>query len=113
MDGLDSLYVRLGTHYIDNNKIESLLEEIINKDKYDKEFVDNLFDQNAKILGEEKSPLEKELEYIKKHFSKESLVDIFNSLENDNTEWAKNTLKVLSKKSPTSMSVTAKQLSEA
>ncbi len=42
-----------------------------------------------------------------------TLSEIFESLEKDNSEWANNTLEVLSKKSPTSMGVALKQLSLA
>ena len=113
MNGLDSIYVGIGTHYVDNEKIKMILTEIINKTKYDIDFVDNLLKRNTQLLKEEKSTLEEELVNIDTHFNKDNLIDIFNSLKHDDNEWAKNTLKTLLKKSPTSMIVTTRQLKEA
>ena len=113
MNGLDSMYVGIGTHYIDNNDIEMVLTKILKESKYNIDFINNLLNKNTKIFGDEKSILEEETLNIDRHFNKNNLIDIFNSLQNDAGEWAKNTLKTLSKKSPTSMTVTTKQLLEA
>ena len=86
---------------------------IINQTNYSKSFIDDLLSNSSVTKFEQESTLLEEEKNIKKHFNKEKLEDIFRSLESDNSEWAKNTLKVLSKKSPTSMSVTIKQLSKA
>ena len=113
MNGIDTMYSKIGTHFIDNAKIDKLLEKIINQTNYSKSFIDDLLLNSSVTKFEQESTLKEEDKNIKKHFNKEKLEDIFNSLEGDNSEWAKNTLKVLSKKSPTSMSVTIKQLSKA
>ncbi len=110
MDGLDSMYSGIGTHYIENENINHIYEKIINKSNYDYIFIEQLLNANSKKLLEKDSLLYKELENIKKHFCRTNLVEIFDSLKNDNSEWTKKTLSVLSKKSPTSMSVAIKQL---
>ena len=109
MNGSDSMYVGIGTHFIEDNKINFLLEKIINKTNYSKNYVDDILDKKSTTVLEE-SILKKELSFIKKHFDKNNIIDIFNSLKAESNEWTNNTLKVLNKKSPTSMSVAAKQL---
>ncbi len=113
MNGLDSMYAGIGTHFIENNSIELVYEKIINKSNYNNEFIDSLLNENSKDLKVKESILSNEMHNINKHFSKNTLSEIFVSLEGDNSAWASNTLEVLSKKSPTSMSVAFKQLSLA
>ena len=113
MNGVDSMQVGIGTHYIQNNKLDSILKELTDQNKYSKSFVDNLFSKHCEKVFDKESVLKKELKYINKHFDNSQLVDIYNSLKSDNSEWALNTLKVFSKKSPTSMSVTTRQLANA
>ncbi len=113
MDALDSLYVGIGSSYIDDENIDNLIKTIINKNKYDKKFIDGLLTEASNNFVNKKSSLEKELIFIKKHFSEDNIIKIFNSLKKDNSEWAQDTLKVLMKKSPTSMGVVIKQLSIA
>ena len=113
MNGLDSIYAGIGTHFIENENIELIIKKIIGKNNYNNEFIDNVLDENAQVLKSNVSSLSKEVDNIAKHFSKDTLSEIFESLEKDNSEWANNTLEVLSKKSPTSMGVALKQLSLA
>ena len=113
MNGLDSIYAGIGTHFIENENIELIIKKIIGKNNYNNEFVDNILNENAQVLKSNVSSLSKEVDNIAKHFSKDTLSEIFESLEKDNSEWANNTLEVLSKKSPTSMGVALKQLSLA
>ena len=113
MNGLDSIYTGIGTHFIENENIELIIKKIIDTNNYNNEFVDNLLNENAQVLKSNVSSLSKEVDNIDKHFSKDTLSEIFESLEKDNSEWANNTLEVLSKKSPTSMGVALKQLSLA
>ena len=113
MNGLDSVYAGIGTHFIENENIELIIKKIIDTNNYNNEFVDNVLNENAQVLKSNVSSLSKEVDNIAKHFSKDTLSEIFESLEKDKSEWANNTLEVLSKKSPTSMGVALKQLSLA
>ena len=113
MNGIDSMQVGIGTHYIKNNKLEDTLKELVDLNKYSKSFVDNLFSMRCEKVFEKESVLKKELGFIRKHFDNNNLYDIYTSLKSDGNEWALNTLEVLSKKSPTSMSVTTRQLANA
>ena len=113
MNGLDSMFAGIGTHFIENEKIELVYEEIINKKNYNNEFIDKLLHKNSKSFLANESSLFKDIDNIKKHFCKNTLKEIFDSLKLENSEWTKNILSILSKKSPTSMSVALKQLSLA
>ncbi|PPR26990.1 MAG: Short-chain-enoyl-CoA hydratase [Alphaproteobacteria bacterium MarineAlpha9_Bin4] len=113
MNGLDSMYVGIGTHYLEDNIIKKILDNIINKPNYNADYIDNLLNKNSKLVFEEKSSIEKNTANIEKHFNKDSLIQIFESLKKDDSEWANSTLEILSKKSPTSMSVTVEQLVKA
>jgi enoyl-CoA hydratase/carnithine racemase len=54
--------------------------------------------------------LNHEVEKIQKHFNKKSIIEILNSLKEENSNWSKDQIMVLEKKSPTSLGVTTKQL---
>ena len=113
MDGQDSMFVGIGTHYINNSKLDLLEEEIINKNNYKIDFIDDLLNKNSLPVLKGVSSIEKDLEYIKKYFSKKSLIEIFNALKSSQNDWEQNILDILFNKSPTSMSVTIRQLKEA
>ena len=51
MNGLDSMYAGIGTHFIQNEKIELVYEEIINKSNYNKEFMNKLLLENSKVFS--------------------------------------------------------------
>ncbi len=60
----------------------------------------------------EHSPLMAEAEKIQEHFGKDTVEDIFTSLETSSETWCKNTLDSLKTKSPTSLRVSFQALQE-
>ena len=50
MNGLDSIYAGIGTHFIENENIELIIKKIIGKNNYNNEFIDNVLDENAQVL---------------------------------------------------------------
>lgn len=59
------------------------------------------------------APIFREEKEIEKHFGKNSVEEILESLHHSDQEWCKKTLKTLETKSPTSLKVTFKELNEA
>ena len=96
MNGLDSIYAGIGTHFIENEIKELIIKKIIDTNNYNNEFVDSILNENAQVLKSNVSSLSEEVGNIAKHFSKDTLCEIFESLEKDKSE-CKNTLEVLSK----------------
>ncbi len=113
MDFKSTLFSGIGTHFIEVNRLNELVDKIISLRAYSFKEIDSLlinFNNNISITN---SSLEQELGLISKYFVAESMKDILKSLNQDVSEWSKAILKILSKKSPTSMSVAVEQLTRA
>ena len=40
----------IGTHFIENEKIELIIKKIIDTNNYNNEFIDNILNENAQVL---------------------------------------------------------------
>ncbi len=52
MNGLDSMYAGIGTHFIENENIGLVYDKIINKSNYNEEFINKLLNENSKVFLE-------------------------------------------------------------
>ncbi len=109
LDGENSIYANIGTHLLEDNLVDDFSKKILSLNKYtinDVDYIlksyDNKNNANPSLINES--------EIIKKHFNKKNIINIFNSLKNENSIWSKEQLLILEKKSPTSLAVTTKQL---
>lgn len=104
----DALYTNLATHYIPTKTQHYVMEAL------KKEFAGDLSQINGILsrfaISPPASSLEKLTPIINEHFTKTTLVDLIRSLKESNHLFAKETLLVLEKRSPTSLFVTFDQL---
>lgn len=100
----DALWAGMATHYIPSSEIDSFIEELSRKDDLDT--VLKKYNQ----LPAEKGFLEDSYSQIERHFNKNSIIEIFDSLKEDPSEFAQASLKSLMTKSPTSLAVAFRQI---
>ncbi len=108
----NAIYTGIGTNLLENKLIDIFIKELLKLEKYTIEDVNHLlltYDNKNNI----NPTFEKERANINKFFSKSSIQEIFENLENDKSQWASNQFNILKKKSPTSMAVAHKQLALA
>jgi enoyl-CoA hydratase/carnithine racemase len=118
MKPADLLYTGLATHYIPSNRLDDLeyaLAEATNicekeGNKNEKDAVANILMSFHESIPTDHCNLEINKEIIERTFSEDSIEEIFVNLEESNTEFARSTLEVLRKMSPTSMKVTMEGL---
>jgi len=110
--GQGSVEAGIATHYVKSDQISNLvgsLEKITNNSDVYKQVTDIILEFNLSRKGEIPS---QNLDAIGRCFSKDSVEDIFYSLDRLGTEWAQETIATLRKKSPTGLKVTFRQLRE-
>jgi len=99
----DALYAGLIDYYVPATKLNDLKEALLNSDHpaaIVKKFAEN----------PGKPPLEQHREMIDELFAGETLEEIIANLAQDGSDWAKETLGIIAKKSPTSLKITFHQL---
>jgi enoyl-CoA hydratase len=101
----DALYAGVLTHFIPARATEELLAALEGGDAPD--FVLHSFAEQPGF-----APLTERREDINRTFSEGSLDGIFSALDSDGGAWAKTTLDILCKKSPTSLKLTFRQIRE-
>ncbi|KAJ9599364.1 hypothetical protein L9F63_010126 [Diploptera punctata] len=109
LKGLDLLKAGVATHYCESSKLpelEKTLLECKNPDTDIRDILDKIT-KESKVEGYEFS-LKPHLEQIDNCFSAPTLEEIVKRLEKDGSDWAKKTLEVFSKVSPTSCKVIKK-----
>ncbi len=98
----DAIFAGFADHYIPQEKWGSLIAML--------EASGDAGHVESHAQKADPGKLRDEQAMIDKHFSGETLGDILNSLQNDQSEFAQNTLKALKRNSPISMACTAEML---
>jgi enoyl-CoA hydratase len=96
----DMLYCGLATHHVDD---VAALRELL-----ERESVDAVLERHAKVPGP--APLAQHRAAIDRCFAAETVEEVLAGLESEGTPWARETVSVLRRKSPTSLKVTMRQL---
>lgn len=106
--GFDTKKVGLATHYIESHRLDEL-EKTLVKCKTDKDVEKVLchFSSADEFLPNE---LDRTLPNIKKCFNGSTVEEIFQNLQDDGSDWAKNTLNTLQRNSPISLKVTHRSI---
>ncbi|KAB0801939.1 hypothetical protein PPYR_04125 [Photinus pyralis] len=109
LKGYDVFLAGIATHYCDSNRMPEL-EEALSKCNNDRDIKDTL----KKFGNSLDTPfsLAPVLSKINKCFSAPSIETILKALEEDGSDWARNTISTLSKMSPTSLKVSLKAVNE-
>lgn len=100
----DALWFGLATHYVPSSALPSLKADLENGMG-----IENVLSRYGDTC-EDKGFLEMHQAVIETHFNKSSLKEIFESLAEDPSPFAKNSLNTLKAKSPTSLAITFRQL---
>lgn len=109
LKGRDVHKAGVATHYVESKNLPALEQQLLASTSNDE--VENVLERfsEKKDAGVE-FVLQKQLKQINECFGAPTVEGIFAKLEQDGSEWAQNTLKLLHKMSPTSLVVTQKQL---
>ncbi len=99
----DCLYTGLATHFVPGANSAAVLEKLASGSTPE-DSVSGL----AANPGD--APLIEPSADIQRLFAGESVEDILSGLDSDNTEWARNTAKILRTKSPTSLKIAYRQI---
>ena len=107
--GEDAVKLGFGTNYIDENKVSDLVEDLkrlkFNIDT--KQEVKNILNKYERSVGD--FSFSADISSINKHFSKNSLEEIIESLKNDDTDFSKLTLDKINSSSPLSLVIIYKK----
>lgn len=107
--GKDVLKGGLATHFCDSTRLPELENELMkSNNENDVEIVLNKL--CSPVDHQTENVLVKNIEQINKCFGATTVEGIVENLELDGSEWAQSTLKLLKKRSPTSLKVTRRQL---
>ncbi|XP_006612320.1 3-hydroxyisobutyryl-CoA hydrolase, mitochondrial isoform X2 [Apis dorsata] len=103
LQGIDVLLAGIATHFIPSEKLPNLKEDLLMTDKSDIKEILNKY--QSKTLNQEFC-LAPYMSKIDKYFSASCIEEIIERLKEDNSEWAKKTLQMLLKASPTALKFT-------
>ncbi|XP_076759243.1 3-hydroxyisobutyryl-CoA hydrolase isoform X2 [Xylocopa sonorina] len=103
LKGIDVLLAGIATHFVPSEKLPDLKQELLKAEQPDVDEILNKY-QPGKLKQE--FSLEPYMNKIDKYFSASCMEEIIGRLREDNSEWAKKTLQMLSQVSPTSLKVT-------
>lgn len=106
--GYQNKQAGLATHYIKSEKLDEVEAKLINCKTHDE--VSGILDSYSSIPSPPETELDTIMPQINKCFSGANVEEIFESLQNDGSDWSKKTLKILSKMSPTSLKVTHRSI---
>ena len=109
LKGRDVQKAGVATHYIESSKIEEL-ENDLTKCKDSSDIDRTLYKFSSLFKDSTEFVLAPNLKQIEKAFSGETVEEILKNLHDDGSEWAMNTLKLISKMSPGSLKITLRQL---
>lgn len=106
--GFDLKKVGLASHFVESKKfkaLEKVLEQVQSSDEVGKTIANF-----SAIPMTIESEFDKELPKIEQCFEGGSVEEIYENLQKDGSKWAKETIKILNTKSPTSLKICHRQL---
>lgn len=109
IEGLDMKKIGLASHFIESSKLDELEKFLV--DCRTHEEVSNVLNKFESIIPENnETQLDTILPRIDKCFGAPTVEQIYENLNKDQSDWAKKTLKILDKMSPTSLKVTHRSI---
>ncbi|KAM3917067.1 3-hydroxyisobutyryl-CoA hydrolase, mitochondrial [Leptodactylus fuscus] len=112
LKGRDVQKAGIATHFVDSQKIPSLEKDLSTLKSPSREDIKSILDAYHKETAADDHPfiLDEHLDKINSLFSGNSVEEIIENLKQDDSSFAHNQLKILSKMSPTSLKITFRQL---
>ncbi|KAF2070816.1 hypothetical protein CYY_007863 [Polysphondylium violaceum] len=114
LTGADCLHFGVATHYVESSKLAELEQKLIALvNGNDSNMVESIINQYASQPSTP-APLLKDWPLISKCFSNRfnSIEEIIEAIEGTNSEWGKDILTLIRKKSPTSVKIAFRQIKE-
>ncbi len=108
----DCLYAGVGTHYVPNDKVPALIQDLQSAELTSTSKAPILRLISAHRGDPFPAPLEAHRDRIDRLFAGDSVEAIMAALEADGDDWAAQQLEIMKTKSPTSMKLTFRQLRE-
>jgi 3-hydroxyisobutyryl-CoA hydrolase len=105
LKGQDVKKVGIATHFVSGSNLESLENVFLQSSDLNSDRVDEILRRH-----DEKVADDYDTSHITRCFSANRLEDILQNLEKDNSEWAKQQLKLLKKMSPRSLKIAIRQM---
>ncbi|ORX80819.1 mitochondrial short-chain enoyl-coenzyme A hydratase 1-like protein [Basidiobolus meristosporus CBS 931.73] len=110
LKGEDTLYAGIATHFVPAARLEALEKRLCQLNSSDLEEINKTIEGFVAESTGHKYSLAKYRDTIDRCFKYNTMEEIFEALENDDSEFAKKTLKTLGEMSPTSLKVTLQAL---
>ncbi|XP_043600158.1 3-hydroxyisobutyryl-CoA hydrolase, mitochondrial isoform X4 [Bombus pyrosoma] len=107
LKGIDVVLAGIATHFIPSEKLPYLKQDLLTTEQSD---VKEVLNKYQCIKFNQEFRLAPYMNKIDTYFSASSVEEIIQRLKEDNSEWAKNTLQMLLKASPTSLKVTMRAI---
>lgn len=108
LKGFDLKKVNLASHFIESSKMDELEKQLIGCKTHNE--VQKVLNEFSTAPMSSASELDSLIPRIKKCFGGATVEEIYENLCLDGSDWAKNTIKVLNKMSPTSLKVVHREL---
>lgn len=108
--GYDMKKVGLATHFIESHKLDELEKSLIKCKTY--KDVEKILSESSSHPTSFATELDQVLPNIKKCFSGSTVEEIYVNLHRDGSDWAKNTIITLDRKSPTALKVTHRSITK-
>ncbi|XP_007948304.1 3-hydroxyisobutyryl-CoA hydrolase, mitochondrial [Orycteropus afer afer] len=115
LKGRDVLKAGIATHFVDSGKLDMLEEDLLALKSPSKEDIADVLEtyQTKSKIDEDKSfILEEHMDKINSWFSANTIEQIIKNIQQDDSSFALEQLKIINKMSPTSLKITLKQLIE-
>uniref|UniRef100_A0A914CQL6 3-hydroxyisobutyryl-CoA hydrolase, mitochondrial n=1 Tax=Acrobeloides nanus TaxID=290746 RepID=A0A914CQL6_9BILA len=114
LKGADVFHTGLATHFVSSNDLPILERHLLSlsTNEASKEKIQEIL-SNFHLKNLPQHTLQPHLEEIEKHFSKNSVEDIMDSLNNSNSEFSKKIFSDLQKLAPTALKVTFQHIRNA
>ncbi|KAI8356120.1 ClpP/crotonase-like domain-containing protein [Choanephora cucurbitarum] len=111
LKGTDVFYAGIATHYVPHSRLSALEARLAELDHATHEMVNQAIEEfSAELETEPLFSLAGEREAIDRCFKYDTVGEIVEALEKENSDWAKETLDLLHAMSPTSLKVTLQQI---
>lgn len=106
--GYDMKKVKLATHIIESSKLDDVEKALVECHTHAE--VAKILDNFESLPTSAASELDEIIPKVEKCFGASTVEEIFKNLEQDGSKWAKETIKVLNRMSPTSLKVTHRSI---
>ncbi|XP_065222327.1 3-hydroxyisobutyryl-CoA hydrolase, mitochondrial isoform X2 [Planococcus citri] len=107
LKGIDVVKAGVATHFIPSENVTDLFNKLVNSDA---DSIEDILNKTTVDISGKDFTLSPYLDLINSCFGGESIEQIQVLLQNEGSQWSKNTLELLSKVSPASLKITKREI---